>query len=150
MLFPQNSSNLLYHTQRASVLNAYLLNEVKSPGHCASVQPRYSGHLTVPQSVLCTCLQCPHPVWAHVSDESLFRRDFEHAVHLKPSSSQLLSTGAVGTLGLPLLPCREHHEGQAYNHYQHAETQQRDGNYQPGDSLPVGLFLQRYREQRLD
>lgn len=143
------SSNILYHKQSTWWTDFCEMKWQSSssravPGHHlnvrASVQPRYSGHLTVSQWVPCTCLQC--------SDQSFLRWDFKHAVHLKPSSSHLLSTGAVRTLRLPLLPRCEHHEGQAYDHYQHTEAQQRDGYHQPGDSLPVGLFLRRHRGQR--
>ena len=80
-----------------------------------------------------------------MSYESFLWWDFEHAVHLQARSSQLLSAGAVRALRLALLPRREHHEGQADDGYQHAEAQQRDGYHQPGDSLFVGLFLQRHR-----
>lgn len=81
----------------------------------------------------------------HMSDQSFLWWDFEHAVHLQPSSSQLLSTGVVCALRLPLLPRREHHEGQADDQYQHTEAEQRDGYHQPRDSLFMGLFLQRHR-----
>lgn len=76
-----------------------------------------------------------------LSDEPLLWWDFEHAVHLQPSPSQLLSTGAVHPLGLTLLPGCEHHEGQADDHYQHTEAEQRDSYDEPGDALFIGLFL---------
>lgn len=94
-------------------------------------------------------LRPPPPNTLHVSDESFLWWDFEHAVHLQPCSSQLLSAGAVRALRLPLLPRREYHKGQANDQYQHTEAEQRDGYHQPGDSLFMGLFLQRHRGQRV-
>lgn len=73
-----------------------------------------------------------------LSDEPLLWWDFEHAVHLQPSPSQLLSTGAVCSLRLALLPGCEHHEGQADDQYQHTEAEQQDGYCQPGDDLLTG------------
>lgn len=99
------------------------------------------------QGIPCTCPQCSDNIQLPsritlVSDESFLWWDFKHAVHLQPGPSQLLNTGAVRTLWLTFLPCREHHEGQTDDEYQHTEAEQGDCDHQPGDPLFVGLFLQ--------
>lgn len=81
------------------------------------------------------------------SDESFFWGDFEHAVHLQPSSCQLLSTGTVDPLRLTLLPRCQYHKSQADGHNQSAEQQERDDHHQPGDPVPVALFLHTHTPQ---